>query len=73
MNLKDTEISHNDIRIRRLGRMIKQSNTKIVVKKLEDLTETMVGHKDLHEARFKIFEAINILNKFHDDMRLKCS
>ena len=48
-----------------------QSNTKITIKKLEDLTKTMVGHKDLHNARFKIFEAINILYKFHDDMRLK--
>lgn len=48
-----------------------ETNTKIIITKLEKLAETMVGHEDLHNARFKIFEAINILNKFHDDMRLK--
>lgn len=45
-------------------------NLQKMIKNLEDLTIPLVGKAELHEARFKIFEAINILIKFKDDQRL---
>lgn len=35
----------------------------INVKKLGDIADILVGHEDLHEARLKITQAINILIK----------
>ena len=50
--------------------MIEERTINEIIMELEQKATLLSGSTDLHEARFKIFEAINILKRYRDNQKL---